>query len=568
MKTTRNKNSRERADIRMTFSAQTRKKTIEQFKKTPLDLLIIGGGITGAGLALQGAARGSSVGLIEMQDFASGTSSRSTKLVHGGLRYLKQFEVELVADVAKERTVIGKNAPHIVQPSYMLMPIYDEPGASFNKFSAEVVLHLYDYLAEVDETWGHYVAEKEDVLRDEPSLKEENLLAGGFYLDYTNDDARLTIETIKKAHELGAEVANYVKAVDFVYDDNGQIKGVKAEDVLSGDQFEIEAKAVVNATGPWSDEVRKRRASDTEQKMYPTKGVHFVVDHEKLPVRQTIYTDSGLDDDRMIFVIPRGNKTYFGTTDTPFDGPYEDPEITQEDIDYLLKAVNHRFKSTHIELDDIKSSWAGLRPLIQDKDNSDPSGISRGHEVFVSDDGLITIAGGKLTDYRGMAEDTFVEIDKKWKEQGISYKKVDTKTIPLSGGDVEEEMEDFIASKRQVGITMGLKPDEADYLADCYGTNIDHVYAMADKAKGMDMPLADAFQLAYGLKHEMVMTAEDFFGRRTDSLLFNVEKVEQLNSAVIEVMQKELDWSSEEKEKWSRDLKDEMALKTLRHFKS
>lgn len=552
----------------MTFSAQTRKQTIETFKNTTLDLLIIGGGITGAGLALHGAARGSRVGLIEMQDFASGTSSRSSKLVHGGLRYLKQFEVELVADVAKERTVIGKNAPHIVQPSYMLMPIYDEPGASFNTFSAEVVLHLYDYLAEVDQKWAHYVAEKEDVLKDEPSLKEENLLAGGFYLDYTNDDARLTIETIKKARELGAEVTNYVKAVDFIYDEDGQIKGVEAEDVLSGERFEIEAKAVVNATGPWSDEVRKKRASDTEQKMYPTKGVHFVVDHEKLPVKQTIYTDSGLDDDRMIFVIPRGNKTYFGTTDTPFDGPFEEPEITQEDIDYLLKAVNHRFNTVDIKLEDIRSSWAGLRPLIQDEDNSDPSGISRGHEVFVSEDGLITIAGGKLTDYRGMAEDTFVEIDKQWKKQDIFYEPVDTKTIPLSGGDISQDMADFIASKRQVGIAMGLKPDEADYLADWYGTNIDHVYAMADKAKGMDLPLPDALQLAYGLKHEMVMSPGDFFGRRTDSLLFNVEKMEQLFESVLAIMQKELSWSSEEKEKWSKELQEEMKSKTLAHFKN
>lgn len=552
----------------MTFSAKTRKQTIETVKTSPLDLLIIGGGITGAGLALHGAARGSRVGLIDMQDFASGTSSRSTKLVHGGLRYLKQFEVELVADVAKERTVIGKNAPHIVQPSYMLMPVYDEPGASFNKFSAEVVLHLYDHLAEVEDKWAHYVSEKEDVLKNEPLLKEENLLAGGFYLDYTNDDARLTIETIKKAHELGAEIANYVKAIDFIYDENGQINGVKAEDMLSGDRFDIEAKVVVNAAGPWSDEVRKKRPSDAEQKMYPTKGVHFVVDHEKLPVKQTIYTDTGLNDDRMIFVIPRGNKTYFGTTDTPFDGPYEDPEISQEDIDYLLKAVNHRFDTEDITLEDIRSSWAGLRPLIQDKDNSDPSGISRGHEVFVSEDGLITIAGGKLTDYRGMAEDTFVTIDKQWKEHGLSYKSVDTKTIPLSGGDISQDMADFIASKRQVGITLGLTAEEADYLADWYGTNIDHVYAMADKAKGMDLPLADALQLAYGLRHEMVMTPEDFFGRRTDSLLFNVEKMEKLVSSVLAVLEKELNWSREEKEKWSRELKEEMALKTLSHFKN
>ncbi|SFB97707.1 homodimeric glycerol 3-phosphate dehydrogenase (quinone) [Alkalibacterium subtropicum] len=552
----------------MTFSAQTRKSTIEQLKKQTLDLLIIGGGITGAGLALQGAARGSQVGLVEMQDFAGGTSSRSTKLVHGGLRYLKKFEVELVADVAKERAVIARNAPHIVQPDYMLMPVYDEPGASFNTFSAEVALHLYDYLAEVDETWRHYLTEKAEVMEDEPSLKAENLLAGGYYLDYINDDARLTIETVKKAHESGAWLANYVKAVGFVYDDKGQIKGIKAMDTLSDESFDIKASVVVNATGPWSDELRKKQRDENEKKMYPTKGVHFVVDHEKLPVKRAIYTDTGLGDNRMIFVIPRGNKTYFGTTDTPFEGPYEDPEITQEDIDYLLKAVNHRFNVADLSLADIESSWAGLRPLIRDEDNSDPSGISRGHEVFLSDDGLITIAGGKLTDYRGMAEDTFTLIDQQWQKEGISYPAKDTKEIRLSGGDVEGTVPDFISAKRARGVFLGLDEAEADYLADWYGSNIDKVYDLADKAKAMDIPLLDALQLAYGLAYEMVMTPEDFFGRRTDSLLFNIDKLERLKRPVLLYMESELGWSRQERESWSSHLTEQVAAKKLVHLKN
>ncbi|GEK90352.1 homodimeric glycerol 3-phosphate dehydrogenase (quinone) [Alkalibacterium putridalgicola] len=552
----------------MTFSAQTRKSTIEQLKKQTLDLLIIGGGVTGAGLALQGAVRGSRVGLVEMQDFGGGTSSRSTKLVHGGLRYLKQFEVELVADVAKERAVIARNAPHIVQPDFMLMPVYDEPGASFNAFSAEVVLHLYDYLAEVDETWQHYLAEKTEVLEDEPSLKEENLLAGGYYLDYINDDCRLTIETVKKAHELGAWLANYVKAVGFIYDDKGQIKGVKARDTLSDEYFDIKATVVVNATGPWSDELRKKQRDVTEKKMYPTKGVHFVVDHEKLPVTRAIYTDTGLNDDRMIFVVPRGNKTYFGTTDTPFNGPYEDPEITQEDIEYLLNAVNHRFDVADLSLSDIVSSWAGLRPLIKDEDNSDPSGISRGHEVFLSEDGLITIAGGKLTDYRGMAEDTFTLIDQEWKTAGISFPDKDTKEIPLSGGDIRGTMADFVSAKRSRGMSLGLDEAEADYLADWYGSNIDKVYDLVDKAETMDMPLPDALQLAYGLAYEMVMTPEDFFGRRTDSLLFNIDKLESLTEPVLTVLETELGWNRQERADWSSHLGEQVVRKKLTQFKS
>lgn len=553
----------------MTFSAQTRKENINRLKNEKLDLLVIGGGVTGAGIALQGAARNSRVGLVEMQDFAGGTSSRSTKLVHGGLRYLKQFDVELVADVAKERAVIGKNAPHIVQPSYMLMPVYDEPGASFNEFSAKVVLHLYDYLAEVDEEWAHYMVDKETVMEKEPALKKENLTAGGFYLDYTNDDARLTIEIIKKAHELGALLTNYVKATDFIYDDNNQIIGIKALDILAEESFDIHAKVVVNASGPWSDEVRKDTFGETEQRMYPTKGVHFVVDREKLPVNRTIYTDTGKEDNRMIFFVPRGNKTYFGTTDTPFEGPYEEPEITEEDIDYLLKAVNHRFDEVHLTLADIESSWSGLRPLIQDENNDDPSGISRGHEVFVEDDGLITIAGGKLTDYRRMAEDVFEVIDEEWKKHSLSFEQVDTKTIPLSGGNIGKysNFSSFIKSKRKAGTAIGLSEKEADALARWYGSNVSDVYALVDKAKTFDLPMSDALQLAYALENEMAVTPEDFFGRRTDSLLFDIQKMSELKDEVLSIFAKECHWSEKDTHYWKEKIDERIKETSLSHFK-
>ncbi|GAA0358000.1 glycerol-3-phosphate dehydrogenase/oxidase [Alkalibacterium iburiense] len=553
----------------MAFSAQTRKENINKLKNEELDLLVIGGGITGAGIALHGAARGSQVGLVEMQDFAGGTSSRSTKLVHGGLRYLKQFDVELVADVAKERTVIGKNAPHVVQPSYMLMPVYDEPGASFNEFSAKVVLHLYDYLAEVDEEWTHYMVDKESTLEEEPALKKDGLVSGGFYLDYTNDDARLTIEIIKKAHELGAVLTNYVKAVDFLYDETNQLIGIKALDILTEETFDIHAKVIVNASGPWSDEVRKQTAGETEQKMYPTKGVHFVVDRDKLPVNRTIYTDTGQEDNRMIFIIPRGNKTYFGTTDTPFEGPYEDPEVTEEDIEYLLKAVNHRFDKVNLTREDIESSWSGLRPLIQDENNDDPSGISRGHDVFVESDGLVTIAGGKLTDYRRMAEDVFKTIDEEWEKKSLSFEPVDTKTIPLSGGDIGDlsDFSAFIQSKREEGLSIGLSEKEADALADWYGSNVDQLYALADKAKTFDMPLSDALQLAYALEHEMVMTPEDFFARRTDSLLFDIQKMIDLKEKVLDIFAKERDWSEEDSRYWKEKIDERIKETSLSHFK-
>lgn len=554
----------------MTFSAQTRKETIETLKQEKLDLLIIGGGITGAGLALHAAARDINVGLVEMQDFAGGTSSRSSKLVHGGLRYLKQFDVELVADVAKEREVIGNIAPHIAQAGYMMMPVYDEPGASFNKFTAEVVLHLYDYLAEVDEEWAHYIVEKDEVLEQEPYLKEEGLLAGGYYLDYTNDDARLTIETIKKAHEMGAHISNYVKAVDFLYDEEKQIRGVEAEDTLTGERFDVEAKLVVNAAGPWSDEVRKTRKEETEEKLYPTKGVHFVVNHSKLPVSRTIYTDSGQEDNRMIFIVPRGGKTYFGTTDTPFEGSYEEPSITKDDVNYLLKAVNHRFKDANVTIQDIESSWAGLRPLIQDENNDDPSGISRGHEIFSEDDGLVTIAGGKLTDYRRMAEDAFEVIDNYFEQMNLVFPEVDTSTIPLSGGDVDNPhaFDNFIEDHIQPGMDIGLSKEDAYYLAGWYGSNISKVYALKDKAEAYRLPLKDALQLAYGLEHEMVLGPIDFLERRTDTLLFAIDKLKKLQKPILDVLENELSWSEREREQWEEHLMTRVREASLKGLKT
>ncbi|MFC6464202.1 FAD-dependent oxidoreductase [Marinilactibacillus sp. GCM10026970] len=553
----------------MTFSAQTRKDNIDKLKQTKLDLLIIGGGITGAGLALQAGAREMKAGLVEMQDFAAGTSSRSTKLVHGGLRYLKQFDVELVSDVAQERAVIGKNVPHVVQPSYMLMPVYDEPGASFNEFSAEVVLHLYDYLAHVEDEWAHYMVEKEAVIEEESGLRTEGLLGGGYYLDYTNDDSRLTTEIIKKAHDLGTLITNYVKAIDFIYDDADKIVGIKAEDTLNGEVFEIHASVVVNAAGPWSDEVRKHSKFDTKKKLFPTKGVHFVVDHSRLPVGRTIYADTGMNDNRMMFFVPRSGKTYFGTTDTPFEGEYQEPDITQEDIDYLLEAVNYRFPDANITLDDIESSWAGLRPLIQDEDNSDPSGISRGHDVFVSEGGLVTVAGGKLTDYRRMANDTFETIDKEFQQLNQSFKQVDTADIRLSGGDLPDGMSfsDYADQQTSKGMEIGLKEDEARALVNWYGTNVEIVYGLKDQVTDSELPLKDALQLEYAIQYEMTLLPEDFLSRRTETLLFDVPRIKELKQPLVDHFAKQFNWTDEEKHKRAGEIDQRVSETTLSQFR-
>lgn len=555
----------------MEFSSNTRNEAIKKMSAEGLDLLIIGGGITGAGLALQAGAKEMKAGLIEMQDFAAGTSSRSTKLVHGGLRYLKQFEVELVSDIVKERQVLNQNAPHIVRPEKMLLPIYDEPGASFTAFSAEVALDLYDRLAGVNNEWSYRIISKDEVLEEVPDIKEEGLINGGLYLDYVNDDARLTIEILKKANELGTLLANYVKAIEFIYNDKNRIIGVEAQDVLTGETFNIHATVIVNATGPWSDETRNIQKLGEIERMYPTKGIHLVVDEKKLPVKRTVYTDSGLEDDRMIFVIPRGNKTYFGTTDTPYEGDLLEPTITNDDINYLLKAINTRFSDVALTIEDIETGWAGLRPLILEADAADASKISRSHDVSVSETGLITISGGKLTDYRLMAEDTFMTIEDELKmKNGNKYSEGDTKNISLSGGELPDgqSMNDFIQENYTKGVAIGLTEKETHAFLHWYGTNAPYIFSLADELKKEELPLNIELALIYALKCEGVITPVDFFLRRTDLLLFSSETIENLKASVIRYMENYFKWTEEEKEKWETQLEKTISRVQLKNLKS
>ena len=258
----------------MEFSKETRRLAIEKMQDRQLDLLIIGGGITGAGVALQAAASGMETGLIEMQDFAEGTSSRSTKLVHGGLRYLKQFDVEVVSDTVSERAVVQQIAPHIPKPDPMLLPVYDEEGSTFSLFRLKVAMDLYDLLAGVNNTdLANKVLTKEEVLEREPHLKQEGLLGGGVYLDYRNNDARLVIENIKRAAKDGALIASRVKAESFIKDEAGKVVGIVARDLLTDNTFEIRARLVINTTGPWSDEVRNLGGEGSGiLQMRPTKG--------------------------------------------------------------------------------------------------------------------------------------------------------------------------------------------------------------------------------------------------------------------------------------------------------
>lgn len=606
----------------MRFSKETRQRAIEKLQDRTLDLLVIGGGITGAGVALQSAASGLETGLIEMQDFAEGTSSRSTKLVHGGIRYLKQFDVEVVSDTVKERAVVQQIAPHIPKADRMLLPVYDEPGSTFSQFRLKVAMDLYDLLAGVTGTpLANKELTKEEVLERAPQLKQEGLLGGGEYLDYRNNDARLVIENIKRANQDGALVANRVKAVGYLKDEKGKVIGVKAEDVLTGNHFEIKARIVINTTGPWSDVVRNLDNDEQQiQQMRPTKGVHLVIDNSKIKVPNATYFDTGLGEGRMVFVIPRENKTYFGTTDTDYRGDLKHPIVTQEDVDYLLGIVNNRFPDVNITLDDIESSWAGLRPLISGNNASDynggdngsiseesfdnlistvsrylnkeanrddvtesilaiesntseknPSSISRGSSLDIDDNGLVTLAGGKITDYRKMAEGAMRKIIEILAEQhSRHYRLINSKTYPVSGGElnpanVESELETFA----QLGVKRGLDIADARYIANVFGSNAPRVFNLANELEAVEgLTLRDTLVLHYAMREEMVLTPVDYFLRRTNHLLFMRETMDDLIQPIANEMAKYLGWSEEDKAEHLAELDRVLAESDLRELKA
>lgn len=578
----------------MAFSAKTRVTDIEKLKNDQFDLLVVGGGITGAGVAIQAAAAGMKTALVEMQDFGGGTSSRSTRLVHGGIRYLKTFDVEVVSDTVKERAVVQHIAPHMTTPDPMLLPIYDEPGTTFTMFSVKVAMDLYDHLAGVDKNpalkkYANYTLNKEEVLKREPQLNPDHLVGGGVYLDYQNNDSRLVVENIKKANAEGGTMVSQLKVDGILHDKDGKVVGVKVYDMMTRELFDVHAKVVLNAAGPWSDKVRHLDSNASKKtQMRPTKGVHLVVDQSRLTVPQPTYFGSGTNDGRMIFTIPREGKTYFGTTDTDFNGHFDDPQVDQSDVDYLLKIINKKYPTAHLTIDDVESSWAGIRPLIAAEETEEetdavsgasaaasltaPSAVSRGSSLKVADDGLVTLAGGKLTDYRVMANGAMDMVRGILKDDfGKSFKTINSGEIKVAGGDfdsdhVEEEMDRFT----EYGVKKGASEQEAREIATLYGSNSQHIFdnmaALKQGAEGLSK--AETAALHYSLDEEMVLNAVDYLLRRTYHILFASKSIDRIKGGVIAEMAKKLGWDDEEVARQSAAVDQEIAASRLVDLKA
>lgn len=542
------------------FSSLNRSDTFEQLNGREFDLLVVGGGITGCGIALDAANRGIRTLLIEMQDFAAGTSSRSTKLVHGGLRYLKQFEVKMVAEVGKERAIVYENGPHVTTPERMMLPIYK--GGTFGKFSTSLGLLVYDYLAGVKRSERRKMLDISTTRKREPLLKQEGLLGSGYYVEYRTDDARLTIEVLKRAVGFGATAVSYAKAERFLYKD-GQAAGVTVSDQLTGRTVEVHAKKIVNATGPWVDTLREMDGSKKGKQLRLTKGIHLIIDQSRFPLKQAVYFDT--PDKRMIFAIPRDGKTYVGTTDTFYDGDTAHPKMTNADRAYVIAAINDMFPETRITENDIESSWAGVRPLIYEE-GKDPSEISRKDEIWVSPSGLITIAGGKLTGYRKMAELVVDLVSRKLEsEYGQKAKDCLTKHIPISGGDVggSANLEPFVEQKARSAQAFGLSEEAGRMLARFYGSNADRVFRAggneaAGEAAKYELPLELYRALRYAIEEEMTVKPVDFFIRRTGALLFNIGLVYRYKKQTIRCMGDLLHWDERTRARYAEELEREL----------
>lgn len=507
------------------------------------DIAVIGGGITGAGIALDAASRGMKVALVEMKDFASGTSSKSTKLVHGGLRYLKQFEIALVREVGRERAIVHKLAPHLVTAEKMLLPIIKD--GTYGKIGTSFGLMVYDYLADVEDEDKRRMLTKEEVEELEPLLRKDILEGGGIYAEYRTDDARLTIEIIKEAAEQGALSLNYVKAEEFIYD-NKEVIGFRCRNLLENELFEIHSKFIVSAAGPWVDQLRTSDNSLTGKRLFHSKGAHLVVSRKRMPIKQAVYFD--IPDGRMMFAIPRHRITYLGTTDTPYKGDIDQVYADRADANYILDAVNNMFPDVNLTIDDVESSWAGLRPLIFEEGKS-ASEMSRKDEIFESESGLISIAGGKLTGYRKMAQRVVDLVAKKYEEKyETDFGDCLTDKISLGGGHFidQSEVATYQLEITENALAKGLNEAQITYLVANYGKQTNIILAYFNYYNdSANVALARA-ELKFCFERELVFSLLDFFIRRTGRLFFNINSIFPVLDPILRDFQSEFGWTEDQ----------------------
>jgi glycerol-3-phosphate dehydrogenase len=523
------------------------------------DLVVVGAGVTGAGIARDAARRGLRVVLLEQNDIAYGTSSRSSKLIHGGLRYLETYEFSLVFESVSERRIVMDLAPHLVNPMAFLFPVYQGSRKSLRMISAG--MWLYDGLALFRSPKRHRTLNPSEVAKEEPLLKQEGLQGAPLYYDCSTDDARLTLETIIDATQNGAVVATWARVDALVKNDQGRIAGVVVKNARDGSLKEVNAHAVINATGPWTDEVLAMSGPRKGKLLRPTKGVHIVVDREKLPVQHAVVLFHP-DDNRVLFALPWGDRTYVGTTDTDYDGVPGEEAATLEDIDYLIAAPNHSFPTSQITRGDVVSTWAGLRPLIAPEPEVGEmaeSQVSREHRIVIGEDGLITIAGGKLTTYRKMAQecvDVAVNLLTLSGKLPEDLQSGETTKFPLPGGVGWPEDDDHakVAVELAEVCDCDISAAVARHLVDTYGMRAWELAKMCAADPSLTEPIVPGrieimAQVDFGVKEELAASVSDIMTRRTQIFFRDFEQGLGSVEKVATRMAHLIGWSDEEKQK-------------------
>ncbi|MBI4516388.1 MAG: glycerol-3-phosphate dehydrogenase/oxidase [Deltaproteobacteria bacterium] len=522
------------------LSFRSRSRNLDSLSRETVDVLVIGGGITGAGIARDAALRGLSVALVERRDFGCGTSSRSSKLIHGGLRYLQQGDVGLVMEAANERRVVRRLAPYLARPMHMLVPVYSRGGYA----KINVGLLAYDRMAGVSKEERYRMLDRDETLAHEPALRADKLYGAGLYYEYVTDDARLVIATIKSAAALGAMVANYAEVIGFLTHGE-QVTGVTVRDGQSGAELALHARVVVNAAGPWVDHVRLLYGRGEQRRLHLTKGIHVVVPHERLPVSRIVVMTTS--DKRSVFVVPRGPTVYLGTTDTDYTGPFDNPQVGRDDVLYLLEAANATFTIEPLTFDDVVGAWAGLRPLLHEEGKK-PSEISRKDEIMVSPGGLISIAGGKLTTFRKMAERIGAMAEARLREQGrpAPLRRGESEREIICGGDTGDDVAAYSARLQKRWPAVG--PDIVERLVTLYGSEGERLV----EAMGADPALRERCapcaaitrgEVDYTIRTEMVLTLEDFLERRSRVMLYDIDNGLSAAARVAQCLGAALGWS-------------------------
>ncbi|HEY8278152.1 MAG TPA: glycerol-3-phosphate dehydrogenase/oxidase [Bdellovibrionota bacterium] len=517
----------------------SRTEHLARLQEKEFDLLVIGGGIIGAGIARDAAMRGLSVALLEARDFCSGTSSKSSKMLHGGIRYLEQFELSLVFEASRERRLHSDLlAPHLAQPVPFLIPVY--PWSPHGMMAVSAGVFLYDMLA-MFRNHGTRVLSREKAMQEEARLESKGLKGGVVFHDVVMDDARLGLENVRSAAHHGAVTVNYTFVRGFDKDGTGRIRGVWAKDSLQPEKpdFLVKARAFANASGPWCDYIRRLADPEAEPRLRPTKGAHLVLPTDRLG-KTHAFVLTAKADDRVFFSIPWFGRTLVGTTDTDYDpqddGPLEDIRASQNDVDYLLESVKRTFPGSDVTAQDVHSTFAGLRPLVSEGRPSDPSAVSREHMIWQEESGLFSVAGGKYTTYRTMAAEM---VDKVMRHLANIYsgfdpsKKTVTQFEPIVLGPSGKQADQFTTLLEDYNSK--LDQETVLHLQKRYGARWQRVadLAMHDSALRERIVASEPDILAeakYSKDYEMAATFDDFLRRRTmlalkAPLVQNMERV-------------------------------------------